>query len=202
VLYWLAFRDGQTNDLVRIEMPRRRYSPESEVTFAAEAWSSTGQRIGDASFESWLESPAGQRSTVQLTRSGERDWAELDRSLIAEPGVYSVHVKATRNGAEIGATSREFSIADSDREIANPAADHDLLTRLAAETADHGGKVVQPEQFGELLAGLKDSLPELEVKIPVKWQLGQTAADGSAFLLLFVGLLGTEWYLRKRWGMV
>ncbi len=202
VLYWLAFRDGQTNDLVRIEMPRRRFSPESEVTFSAEAWTANGQRIADAKFESWLESPAGKRSPVALSRSGERDWAELERGLIAEPGVYSVHVKATRNGTDIGATSREFSIADSDREIANPAADHNLLARLAAETSEHGGKVVQPEQFGDLLKELRESLPEMEVKIPVKWQLGQTAADGAAFLLLFVGLLATEWYLRKRWGLV
>ena len=202
LLYYLAFRDGQSNDLVRIQMPRRRFQPESAVSFAAEAWTSTGDRIDDAKFESWLVNPAGEKTNVQLTSSGERDWAELDRKLVMEPGVYTINVQATRAGVDIGSTQREFSISDSDREKANPAADHEFLQRLADQTSEFGGRVVPPEEFGALIAELKKNLPEMQVKIPVKWQLGQTASDSSAFLVLFVGLLATEWFLRKRWGLV
>lgn len=202
LLYWLAFRDGQSNDLVRIEMPRRRYQPESPVSFGAEAWTSTGSRIRDASFTAWLVNPAGERTNVQLTRSGEKDWAELERSLVTEPGVYSVHVRASRGGQEIGETQREFSISDSDREKSIPQADHAFLQRLAGQTAEYGGRVVQPEEFGPMLETLAQDLPDLQMKVPVKWKLGQTPLDSSVFLLAFVGLLGTEWYLRKRWGMV
>ncbi len=202
ILYWLAFRDGQSNDLVRIEMPRRRFSPESAVTFSADAWTATGERIADSEFESWMVSPDGKRTNIQLTRSGDRNWAELGRDLVTVPGIYTVGVRAHRGGEEIGQAEREFSISDSDREKSDPAANHELLERLAAQTGEFGGRVVSPVQFGELLASLKENLPELQVKVPVKWQLGQTAADSSVFLLAFVGLLGTEWFLRKRWGLV
>lgn len=202
LLYWLAFRDGQSNDLVRIEMPQRRFQPESTVSFSAEAWTSTGSRIADASFSAWLINPAGERTEIPMTRSGTRDWAEPDRELFREPGVYSVHVRASRGGQTLGESGREFSISDSDREKSNPMADHEFLQRIAGQTSEFGGRMVPTEEFGSLLAGLARDLPDLQVKVPVKWKLGQSPLDSSVFLLAFVGLLGTDWFLRKRWGLV
>ncbi len=46
------------------------------------------------------------------------------------------------------------------------------------------------------------SPPSDEIETQSKWQLGDTAWDAWSFYLLLVGLLGSEWYLRKRWGLV
>ena len=42
----------------------------------------------------------------------------------------------------------------------------------------------------------------MESEVQTKWQLADTAPDAWALLLLFVGLLTTEWILRKKWGLV
>ena len=36
----------------------------------------------------------------------------------------------------------------------------------------------------------------------LKWQLADTARDAWLLLGLFVVLLGCEWFLRKKWGLV
>ena len=41
-----------------------------------------------------------------------------------------------------------------------------------------------------------------KIEVPLKWRLGETAADAAGFLLAFVMLLAAEWMLRKKWGLV
>jgi hypothetical protein len=61
---------------------------------------------------------------------------------------------------------------------------------------------LQPEEFGRLLDEIATQTPDMKIEIPNKWRLGDTWQDGAVFLLLFVAFLTTEWYLRKRWGLV
>jgi hypothetical protein len=42
----------------------------------------------------------------------------------------------------------------------------------------------------------------MKTVVPQRWQLGSTSVDGSLFLLLFATLMTTEWWLRKKWGLV
>jgi hypothetical protein len=44
--------------------------------------------------------------------------------------------------------------------------------------------------------------PELDIEMETRWQLGKTAADAWAYFLLIVILVSSEWFLRKKWGMV
>ena len=50
-------------------------------------------------------------------------------------------------------------VFDRDVELSNPAADPDQLASLAAWTKEDGGKLVQPEQFADLLDELAAQLP-------------------------------------------
>ena len=42
VIFWLTFRDGKSDDSVRIYLPQRRYQPKTKVSFTVESRSSTG----------------------------------------------------------------------------------------------------------------------------------------------------------------
>ena len=102
----------------------------------------------------------------------------------------------------MGSTRGEFLVFDRDVELSNPAADHDQLARLAAQTRQFGGRVVASEQLPDLLAQIRDRPPDLQIQVQTKWQLADTGADAWSFFLLFVGLLTAEWAFRKRWGLV
>ena len=84
----------------------------------------------------------------------------------------------------------------------NPAADYDLLSRLAAQTKDAGGRLVSPEELPALIRQLRERRQESEVEVQTSWQLGDTAIDAWLFLLGLVSLLSAEWGLRKKWGVV
>ena len=137
--------------------------------------------------------PDGSRATPRLRRNGdEMAGLFLDAQL---PGDYTLVVKATANGAPVGTAQARFLVYDQDLELDNPAADRGTLESLAAMTE---GRTVAPEQLSELFASIKTQLQQLEVETLVK----RTLWDTWPFFLLLVALLGVEWWLRKKWGLV
>jgi hypothetical protein len=72
------------------------------------------------------------------------------------------------------------------------------MAQLARMTADSGGRALAPEELPQLLAELADRQPEVKQEVLQR----VTYWDTWPFFLLFVALLGIEWYLRKRWGLV
>ena len=115
-----------------------------------------------------------------------------------EPGDYTIEVSATKDGATLGQAKARFTVFEQDLEMENAAARPELMASLAKMTAASGGKVVAAEQLPELLQQIKNQPRAREVETETKY----TPWDTSPFFLLLVGLLITEWYLRKRWGLV
>jgi len=83
-------------------------------------------------------------------------------------------------------------------ELDNAAADPTLLASLAEMTKAAGGQSLAPEELPDLLRRMLEKPPELEVEVQTK----KTPWDTWPFFLLFVCLISTEWYLRKKWGLV
>ena len=54
ILFWLTFRDGKSDDSVRIFLPQRRFSPKAKVTFTVDARTMTGETIANADFDAVL----------------------------------------------------------------------------------------------------------------------------------------------------
>lgn len=199
ILLWLAFQDGRENNSVWIDLPQRRFQPNSFISFHCRASDSTGSLIADADFEAILMSPDQTISPLTIDRSNQR--GEIDRERLSQPGIYQIQLKGFKDQESLGESSFEFVVFDRDREKAVAAADPEQMARLAARTQAHGGQVVLPENLTEFLGRLKANPPE-SIQVPLKWQLGQTARDGMIFLLLFTALLTAEWTLRKKWGLV
>jgi hypothetical protein len=199
IVLWLAAQDEREKNSVWIDLPQRRFQPNSFVSFSCLASDSVGALITDAQFVATLVKPDNTTTPISIDPVSNR--GEIDRELLADPGLYKIQLSGSRNGKKIGDSKFEFILFDRDKEKAVPAADPELMARLADQTDKNGGRVVLPEDLGQLLKKLRDNPPE-KIEVPLLWRLGETTADASGFLLAFVALLATEWMLRKKWGLV
>ena len=86
-------------------------------------------------------------------------------------------------------------VFQQDLELDNAAADVTSLEGLAAMT---DGESLAVERLGELVNQLATQIEHLEIEQETK----RTFYDTWPLFLLVVGLLGVEWFLRKRWGLV
>ena len=73
------------------------------------------------------------------------------------------------------------------------------MAQLAEMTAPAGGKALAPEELP--VAAARRSPPNRRSSTK-KSSPSVTYWDTWPFFLVFVALLGGEWYLRKRWGLV
>jgi uncharacterized membrane protein len=199
VVLWLAFQDGRENNSVWIDLPQRRFQPNSYVTFNCRASDSSGALITDAEFEATLLQP--DQSSLPLPIDATSQKGEIARSILSQPGIYQIQLKGRRDGQELGESKFEFVVFDRDKEKAVSSADPEQMARLAAQTQPHGGRVVLPENLAQILEKFKENPPE-SIEVPMTWQLGQTLLDGAIYLSVFTLLLGAEWILRKKWGLV
>jgi N6-adenosine-specific RNA methylase IME4 len=95
----------------------------------------------------------------------------------------------------LGTARARFLVFRQDLELDNASADAGLLASLA-RAAD--GKSIPGEELPKLIHQLAADTAHLEVQEQTK----KTLWDTWTLLLAVVSLLGLEWYLRKRWGLV
>ena len=102
---------------------------------------------------------------------------------------------ATQKDQPLGSTPARFLVFEQDLELDNASADAATMENLAAMT---GGQSLAPEQLPDLIRSLTEEPKYLDVQQETK----KTFWDTWGFFLTLVGLMGVEWYLRKRWGLV
>ena len=61
-----------------------------------------------------------------------------------------------------------------------------------------GGRSLAPEDLPDLMRELAENTQQLDIQQETK----KTFWDTWTFFLTVVALLGLQWYLRKRWGLV
>ncbi|MEM6328608.1 MAG: hypothetical protein AAF790_00010 [Planctomycetota bacterium] len=216
---WLAKKDDTTQNPVWVDLDSRlvprggRLDLRMGVRRNAQGQAAGAE--GDAPelvrYDASVTTPSGKRIDLLTTTGPEATAVFADT---AEPGDYTVRViglagdaattggptaGASANGAQqLGEAVARFSVPDQDLELDNPAAEPTLMAQLAAMTSSAGGRAIAPEELPDLLAEFADRDPELEEEVVSR----VTYWDTWPFFLLLVGLLGGEWYLRKKWGLV
>ena len=196
VVLWLAKMDETTQGPVWVQMERRRYLPGSRVQFTAGARNDQGDPIAGATYRAQITLPDGEHRNVPLTRPADTVTGTLAEVRVA--GDYTVEVTAFDRGETLGTAQARFLVSPQDLELDNPAADPGLLQSLAQITKEFGGQARSSEEFVDLLEEIRANPREWEVQR----QIRQTYWDTWPFFLFFVAVMGTEWYLRKKWGMV
>jgi uncharacterized membrane protein len=190
---WLAKKDQSTEGNVWVKVEKRRFAPAEVIEFSAGARSGHGEPVADADYDVQVLLPDGTRRQLRPVRQGEQIAGSLRDTLT--PGDYAIEVKATHRGAALGSARARLLVYQQDLELDSAAADSAALESLAAMT---GGQSVAPEQLPELIDRLAKQTQNLDVQQETK----TTFWDKWLFFLTLVGLLGGEWYLRKRWGFV
>jgi uncharacterized membrane protein len=196
LVLWLAKKDESTEGNVWIRLAPRRYRPGSRVEFTVGANTPAGDRVEGATFQAEVTRPDGSRHPINLSARGP----ELLGTLLdtTSAGDYTLEVTATEGPQSLGTARARLLVFEQDLELDNPAADPGLLSSLARITAKYGGTALAPEEFPSLLERLNNTPLELETEIETR----RDYWDTWPFLLLFVGLLCGEWFLRKRWQLV
>jgi uncharacterized membrane protein len=193
---WLAKKDETAGEQVWVRLDQRRYQQGSKVDFTLGADNPQGDPLKSAEFEVQVDKPDGTTETVRVARRG--DAAAGSFTGTSQPGDYKIAVSARDKGESVGAATARFSVSDQDVELDQPAAEPLLLAQLAKGTAEAGGAGLAPEELPDLLEKLKSRAAQFEEEIVET----VTLWDRWPTLLVFVGLLSGEWFLRKRWGLV
>ena len=194
LVLWLARKDAADGQSVWVRLDGRRFQRGSRVEFSVGADDDNRELIEQSRENIIITKPDGSIFSV---RARERD-SELIGSFTETdlPGDYRVAVTDPKDDAVLA--KAWFTVPDRDMELDQPAAEPTFMVSLASLTKEAGGSGLAPEDFPALLEELKKRKSEFEEEIPRKRSLW----DNWTVLLLLVGILGTEWLLRKRWGLV
>ena len=193
---WLAKKDLQTEGRVWIRLAGRRVVRGTRVDFVVGADNAQGEPIGSARFDVAVLTPDSRSVDARPTKNGTQSTSTFRET--DKPGDYRIKVTARNGDKELGTAEARFLVPNQDLELDRPAAEPSLMAQLAEMTAAAGGKALAPEELPTLIKHFADAPPKLEEEIVAK----VTYWDKWPFFLLFVALLGLEWYLRKRWGLV
>lgn len=198
VILWLAQKDETKGRHVWLRLDQRRYQRGSRASFSLGATNSQGAPVPNATFQIEVTGPDDFTKSVSPTRRGNALVGNFQETNL--PGDYTVTVTAAESdGSQILGTARaRFTVPDQDMELDQPAAEPTLMASLANLTATAGGQGLAPEEFHTLLKQLESRKKDFEEEIVKKISLW----DSWPVLLTLVALLGTEWWLRKRWGLV
>jgi uncharacterized membrane protein len=197
-ILWLARRDETQQSDVWLKLAQRRFQPGANVAFNVGARSPEGELISNAQFNVALIFPDGKSQSIRVTPGKEHASGAFTAK---EPGDYALEVTATHEGRTLGKSRAEFFVFDQDVEMSNPVADHEHFARLSLATKDFGGRPVPVEELSQLLSELAHR-PADEEEHQIKWRFGDEPWSAWLCLSLLACLLGSEWWLRKKWGLV
>ncbi|MEM9185510.1 MAG: glutamine amidotransferase [Planctomycetota bacterium] len=195
LVLWLARKDDATQDPVWVKLDSRRVARGSRLDLRLGVRGEAGDDAEELRYEARVVAPAGKTFELATGAGAETTALFADTQT---PGDYTVEVRAYDGPTPLGEAAARFAVPDQDLELDNPSAEPSLMAQLAAATSAAGGRAIAPEELPTLFQQFAEKQPELEEEVLARI----TYWDSWPFFLLLVGLLGTEWYLRKRWGLV
>ena len=199
-ILWLARRDEPERGEVWIRLAQHRYPPEGRVEFTAGALSREGDPVSGAEITAELVTSEGHRHTLQLARDQDHHAGSLTAA--SQPGEFAIEITAHLAGQPLGTTRDRFVVFDLDLELNDPAANPSLMDQMASTTSESGGRSLAAEELPALLKEIKSNLDELKIEIQTTKQMADSGWDAWLFFGCVVTLLGSEWFLRKKWGLV
>jgi hypothetical protein len=146
----------------------------------------------DARIRLTLTEPSGaEREIATSWQDGTRAVAEAQFDA-RESGEHKVRVVATRGPVALGAAETWTLVGGADQEFVLPLRDDETLRRVAEAS---GGRLVAPEDLPRIATWLREATHR-----PVA--LAQREIWQTPWVLAAIfAALGTEWTLRRRWGL-
>jgi uncharacterized membrane protein len=150
--------------------------------------------LRDASVDVRVTAPDGSLQQVRAAKdSGPGSEGRYTAHFRADaPGVYRIVAAARRGTQAAGTGSTALLVGGADVEMTDPRLNERLLQRLAAASR---GQMVNIRQTGPLVDALRAAVPAAAMS--VRHDLWH---NGWSFVAIVL-LLGTEWVLRRRFGL-
>jgi uncharacterized membrane protein len=196
LLRWVA---SDTPGHVAASVPAQMLLDNGTVTFTAEVRDRQYNPAPDAKVEAHILGPSGVTALVEMAAVPDSPGQFQATWSAPKTGAYVTEVTAQRTDPntgkfqELGRDELNFQRMDGVAENFHTEQNRDLLERLATQT---GGQYWKPADLGKLAAGI----PFSEAGVTMRetrdlWNLP------LVFLVLIL-LRFSEWWLRRKWGIV
>ena len=195
LLRWLV---SDTPGHVAVSMPQQMLLDNGAVNLTAAVLDQQYNPAADAKVEAHILGPSGVSALLEMTPVPDSPGQFQAAWSAPKPGAYLTEVTAQRadsNGQmkELGRDVLTFQRMDGVAENFHSEQNRELLERLASQT---GGRYWKPGDLGKLA----DAIPFSEAGVTVRetkdlWNL-------PLVFLVLLTLRFSEWWLRRKWGIV
>lgn len=189
---WLNAPDDQKK--VRIKTSKKIYSSDELVEFSAQVYDESFNPVNDAEVNLKINN-GDFKEELNLTSVGGGLYE--GRFSSTKNGDYIFNGTATTNGKSLGEDNGSFNVGDVEIEMIDSRMNYEFLNLLSTQT---NGKYFNPDQYEIFLSNLK-RINESSTK--EKLVTSEIRLWSDEWLLIIVILLfATEWFIRKRAGML
>jgi hypothetical protein len=217
LVLWVANEEDQTNRLV-IHLDKRRLNANAAdiLGFTFSMRGKSGTDLPGATFKAKVVGPQ-REYPVNYVREGQHQRGTFQG--VKVPGEHRLVIEGTAkdDGRDVEAKAEaRFLVACDDIEMLRPLAEHETLSKIAA-IAEGRFYVLQEQALLQYLDELKNQVNRESRMKTTHWPDWQhlPASDHTrdqlsgmwnsfalVSFLLFIALLGSEWLLRRLWGLV
>jgi uncharacterized membrane protein len=189
LLRWIA---SDTPGHVTASVPAQMLLDNGAVTITADVRDQHYNPAPDAKVEAHILGPSGVSALVEMTPMPDTPGQFQAAWTAPKPGSYLTEVTAN-TAKELGRDVLTFQRMDGVAENFHTEQNRDLLERLAAQT---GGQYWKPADLNKLAA----AIPFSEAGVTMR----ETKAlwDLPLIFLILIALRFSEWWLRRKWGIV
>lgn len=194
VVRWLAVREENRRFSVTPE--KESFAQGEPVPFTAQLYNESFEPLENADIELTIRTAGGgPASSVSLRPLGSGRYTGVSPAL--PQGEYLFTAAALSGGDTAGTAGGRFSVGDQSLEFAETKMNRTLLQQLAERS---GGMYADAADFPGLAEAIlaRDGMSVQERTLVSEHELWRL----PWYLAAIVTLFGTEWFLRKRWGML
>jgi uncharacterized membrane protein len=166
--------------------------PGDAIAIDVDARDASFAPVPDATIDATLTLPGGATQPIKVRHADPTGGTYTAALGPEQAGLYRVHAEARRGTTTLGSADRWMYVGGADREFADPRLNEGFLRRVARNS---GGRYVRAADASKVPEWLQaavpqNAAPERRDLWHEPWALG-----------LLIGLLCTEWILRRRWGL-
>ncbi|MDO4585794.1 MAG: hypothetical protein Q4C95_00700 [Planctomycetia bacterium] len=195
LVLWSAKMDELLEGELIIQLDKNRFAKEEPVSFQIVYQPKEGENIDQLRGKAVIISPSGVEENVSLTEEN----GKLTGSFYKTENAGDYRIKATMTSQETGSVLQSaqtrFLVFEENLELDHPEATPSIMENIAAMS---NGKTVRPNE----LSALFDELAQNKTTYMDTREIKKTFYDSWIIFLTFVGLISSEWFFRKIWGLV
>jgi uncharacterized membrane protein len=173
--------------------PRAVLADETKVILRAEVRDKAFKSVPNAVVEAHIVGPDGASASVEMTPQPQEEGAYTAEWNAGKSGSYVAEIVAGRDKEELGRDVVVFRREDGVAENFRTSQNRELLEKLAEQT---GGRYYTSSDAGRLPSEISYS------EAGITTRETKDLWDMPVVFLLALLLRGSEWVLRRRWGVV